>query len=59
LVVLITPYILNDSHDAEAMTDAFRHMLGPWAAPVAGPAAPGAVVPAVPSSAPEAGKPAP
>ncbi len=31
LVVLITPYILNDSHDAELMTDAFRKMLGPWA----------------------------
>jgi len=31
LVVLITPYILNDSHEAEAMTDAFRKMLGPWA----------------------------
>ncbi|MDN3920965.1 secretin N-terminal domain-containing protein [Roseateles violae] len=31
LVVLITPYILNDSHDAESLTDAFRKMLGPWA----------------------------
>ncbi|MCX2865121.1 hypothetical protein OOZ63_25155 [Paucibacter sp. PLA-PC-4] len=31
LVILITPYILNDSHDAESMTDAFRKMLGPWA----------------------------
>ena len=31
LVVLITPYILNDSRDAELMTDAFRKLLGPWA----------------------------
>lgn len=31
LVVLLTPYILNDSHDAEAITDAFRNALGPWA----------------------------
>jgi len=36
LVVLITPYILNDSHDAETMTNAFRSMLGPWAQPAAG-----------------------
>ncbi len=46
LVVLITPYILNDSHDAEAMTDAFRRMLGPWAAPTTAPAP--ATVPASP-----------
>ena len=31
LIVLITPYVLNDSHDAEALTDAFRKRLGPWA----------------------------
>lgn len=31
LVILITPYILNDNSDAEAMTDTFRKMLGPWA----------------------------
>ena len=31
LVVLLTPYILNDSHDAVAITDAFRNALGPWA----------------------------
>jgi general secretion pathway protein D len=55
LIVLITPYIINDSHDAEAMTDAFRGMLGTWArerkmsseamnpaAPVAAPSSPGA-----------------
>ena len=31
LVVLITPYILNDSTEAEAMTAAFRKQLGNWA----------------------------
>lgn len=31
LVVLITPYILNDSTEAEAMTAAFRKQLGGWA----------------------------
>lgn len=55
LVVLITPYILNDSHDAETMTNAFRSMLGPWAQPAAGNAplsAPAqATPPAVPPSA--------
>jgi general secretion pathway protein D len=33
LIVLITPYILSDSRDAEAVTDAFRGLLGPWARP--------------------------
>ena len=31
LVMLITPYILNDSADAEAATDSFQNSLGPWA----------------------------
>lgn len=31
LIVLITPYIINDNRDAELMTDAFRKLLGPWA----------------------------
>jgi len=31
LVILITPYILNDSSEAEAMTEAFRKQLGSWA----------------------------
>lgn len=31
LVILITPYILNDSSEAEAMTAAFRKQLGGWA----------------------------
>lgn len=31
LVMLITPYILNDSADAEAATDAYQNTLGDWA----------------------------
>ena len=31
LIVLITPYIANDAHDAELITDAFRKSLGSWA----------------------------
>lgn len=31
LIILITPYIANDTHDAEAITEAFRKSLGPWA----------------------------
>jgi general secretion pathway protein D len=31
LIVLITPYVISDDHDARAVTDAFRNMLGPWA----------------------------
>lgn len=36
LIVLITPYVMNDQYDAEAVTDAFRRQLGPWAAPRSG-----------------------
>ncbi len=36
LVILITPYILNDSSDAEAATDAFNSSLGVWADGVRG-----------------------
>ncbi|NMM77915.1 hypothetical protein B2J88_36285 [Rhodococcus sp. SRB_17] len=31
LVILITPYIINDSGDAEAATDAYQATLGTWA----------------------------
>lgn len=60
LIVLITPYVINDQHDAEAITDAFRRNLGPWARPVMtapAPLAPTAVPPpAVPKvSVPAAG----
>jgi general secretion pathway protein D len=37
LIVLITPYLVNDSHDAETLTEAFRRTLGPWAGTVAPP----------------------
>jgi len=31
LLVLITPYVLNDGHEAEQLTEAFRKRLGSWA----------------------------
>lgn len=34
LIILITPYIANDSYEAEAITDAFRKSLGGWASRV-------------------------
>jgi len=33
LIILITPYVINDQHDAEAITEAFRRNLGGWARP--------------------------
>jgi general secretion pathway protein D len=33
LVILITPYIANDSQEAEAISDTFRRSLGDWARP--------------------------
>ena len=33
LLVLITPYIVADDHDAQAITSAFRNQLGEWAKP--------------------------
>jgi general secretion pathway protein D len=33
LIILITPYVLNDDHDARTVTDAFRGILSPWAQP--------------------------
>ena len=32
LIVLITPYVVNDDFDAQAVTNAFRGLLSPWAA---------------------------
>ncbi len=37
LLVLITPYIVADDHDAVEITDAFRNQLGDWAKPLAKP----------------------
>lgn len=36
LIVLITPYVISDDADAQAVTDAFRRQLGTWAHPAAG-----------------------
>ena len=33
LLILITPYIVADDHDATEITDAFRNQLGEWARP--------------------------
>jgi len=33
MLVLITPYIVADDHDAQEITDAFRNRLGEWAKP--------------------------
>lgn len=56
LVVLITPYVINDDHEAESVTAAFRKMLGPWAATLPAPSgatiAPASPTPAVPPPAP-------
>ena len=51
LIVLITPYVVNDDFDAQAVTNAFRGLLSPWAAsggavPLA-PLVPGTPAPAV------------
>jgi len=35
LIVLITPYIIEDDNDAQAVTEAFRKQLGGWAKPPA------------------------
>ena len=53
LIVLITPYLINDTHEAEALTEAFRRTLGPWSA-----AMPAPIVPAR-DGAPAVGVPAP
>ena len=61
MVVLITPYIVNDSYEAEALTEVFRSRLGSWAAPTAvlpvPAAAPLVVPPPVPGPAPSAAQP--
>ena len=48
LVILITPYILNDSFDAETVTDTFQNSLSDWmqsVRPRVGPRPPGAPLP--------------
>jgi general secretion pathway protein D len=51
LIVLITPYLINDNAEAEAITEAFRRTLGPWASPRPPAAAAGAAsAPAAPAA---------
>ena len=40
MLVLITPYIVADDHDAQEITNAFRNQLGEWAKPNTPPALP-------------------
>ncbi len=40
LIILITPYIIADDNDAQAVTDAFRKQLGGWAENIARPVQP-------------------
>lgn len=40
MLVLITPYIVADDHDAQEITDAFRNQLGEWAQAKTPPALP-------------------
>jgi general secretion pathway protein D len=58
LIVLITPYVIDDDLVAEQVTQAFRSQLGAWALPASAPIAPAArpapAPPAVPSPAPPA-----
>jgi len=61
MVVLITPYIANDAHDAETITDAFRSSLGTWAAGAKAPTSnvPSVVAPVQPSQPGPGAAPAP
>ena len=53
LMVLITPYIISNDNDAQAITDAFRNQLGAWSkasAPVGKPIAAPTIAPAANSA---------
>ena len=50
LVMMITPYIMNDDNDARAVTDAIRKQLGPWAQEQLPATATPAAVPPAPSN---------
>lgn len=59
LVVLITPYVLNDQTEAEALSQAFRNTLGSWAQNVGGmPSGQGGAGAAVPLATSPSGLPA-
>lgn len=55
MIVLITPYVINDEREAESVTSAFRKMLGPWAGAMQGLAP----APALPTPGAVEAKPAP
>ena len=60
LIVLITPYLINDSHEAETLTEAFRRTLGPWSGVMPAPIVPAKETAiAAPAGAPAAVAPAP
>lgn len=50
LVMMITPYIMNDDNDARAVTDAIRKQLGPWAQEQLPATATPATAPSVPNN---------
>ena len=50
LVMMITPYIMNDDDDARAVTEAIRKQLGPWAQEQLPATATPAAVPPAPSN---------
>ncbi len=50
LVVMITPYIMNDDNDARAVTDAIRKQLGPWAQEQLPPTTTPATAPSAPNN---------
>lgn len=54
MVVLITPYIVNDSYEAESLTEVFRSRLGSWAAPTSVMPVPAVVPPGAPPPVPVA-----
>lgn len=45
LVMLVTPYILNDSNETRTISDAFRRQLGPWTNTVGATSEPATVLP--------------
>lgn len=53
MIVLITPYVINDDREAESVTSAFRKMLGPWAGSMQGLAPAPGNAPATPLTPPD------
>lgn len=67
LLVMITPYVINDDYEAETITEAIQQSFGDWAQdikrarvvpiPIPGAAAPSGPTPAVPAPSPVAARP--